>query len=433
MELWGAFLSALISMFIVMEKKPPTKRSRTFSRICLCQALLLFSDAMGFMFEGNPDFISHNIVLAANFLVYILGYVLMALFTLYLNAYFESGGRVSPLPLRCIFIISTLGILLTVLSQFNHMYYVVNADSVYVRGDMFWLSQVLGIAGLVVNAVFLFSYRKRLETREMLTLGLYIVLPVAAMTIQIFIYGLALLNLANTISIIVIFMCVHLDYVHQERKLSQKIIQQNEELVRERETLAQTRVDLMRSQIQPHFIYNTLSTIGELCLIDPPRAAEIVREFSQYLRGNFDELECNTPIRVTREIDHVKHYTAIENVRFPDMHFLYDLHALDFSLPPLTIQPLVENAVKHGLMGKETGGTVIIATWDTPKAHIVQVKDNGIGFDQNLPPAKRDRRHMGLDNISERLRIMCSGTLEIKSIPGHGTTATISIPKEIRK
>jgi len=221
--------------------------------------------------------------------------------------------------------------------------------------------------------------------------------------------------------------------VRRERELAQKLMQQSMELAKEKETLAHTRMDLLRSQIQPHFIYNTLGTIGELCLVDPQKAHQVVLDFSRYLRGNFDELECNVPIRVSREIEHVRHYTAIESVRFPDMKFYYNLHSLDFSLPALSIQPLVENAVKHGLMGRESGGTVRISTYETGDAFYVQVQDDGVGFDPGVPLAKRDRRHLGIENIRERLRIMCGGELSIDSIPGRGTTSTITIPKEGKK
>ena len=436
MELWGCLLMALLAIFIYHVRKPSTPRSRCFSRICTCQALLLLYDAVGFMAEGDPSYLNRAIVLGANFALYILGYILMALFTIYLTAYIERNGEAEPisrLPIRITLVLSTLGIILTIVSQFNHMYYVIDADSIYVRGDMFWLSQAIGVAGLVVNGFLLFCHSRRLKKNELAVMGLYIVLPIISMVIQVFVYGPALLNLANTFSIIVIFLCVHLEYVRRERELAQKLMQQSMELAKEKETLAHTRMDLLRSQIQPHFIYNTLGTISELCLVDPQKAHQVVLDFSRYLRGNFDELECNVPIRVSREIEHVRHYTAIESVRFPDMKFYYNLHSLDFSLPALSIQPLVENAVKHGLMGRESGGTVRISTYETGDAFYVQVQDDGVGFDPGVPLTKRDRRHLGIDNIRERLRIMCGGELSIDSIPGRGTTSTITIPKEGKK
>lgn len=429
MELWGCLLSILIAAYILQEKKPLRPRSRAILLITLSQALLLLSDAMGFLFEGNPSYLNHAVVSVGNFLVFVLGYVLLALFTQYLTAYLEEFGPVSRIPLYIVRTLAVVAVGLVILSQFNHMYYVIDSESIYVRRDMFWLSQFLGILGLCFNASFLIAYHKRIDTGDRIVFWLYILLPVAAMTVQIFIYGPALLNFANTVSLIVIFLFVHMNHARQAVRQEQKITQQNAELVSSQAKLAQARMNLMRSQIQPHFIYNTLGTIGELCLTRPQQAAEIVREFSQYLRGNLDDLESSTPILLSREIEHVRHYTAIEHVRFPDMDIRYDLRSGEFFLPALSIQPLVENAIKHGLMGLESGGSVVISTYETDSAYCVCVKDDGVGFDLQAPLPQSERRHLGIANIRERIQIMCGGTLTIESVPGMGTTALISIPR----
>ena len=121
--------------------------------------------------------------------------------------------------------------------------------------------------------------------------------------------------------------------------------------------LKESRISIMLSQIQPHFIYNTLGTIERMCLKDPQKAFHLVRNFSLYLRGNFSELNSVAPIRFAEELKHVEYYANIEKVRFPDMRIEYDVEATEFVLPALSVQPLVENAIKHGLMRLETGGT----------------------------------------------------------------------------
>ena len=193
--------------------------------------------------------------------------------------------------------------------------------------------------------------------------------------------------------------------------------------------LKQSRISIMLSQIQPHFIYNTLGTIERMCLKDPQKAFELVRNFSLYLRGNFSELDSVTPIRFIEEIKHVEHYANIEKVRFPDMQIEYDLGITDFVLPALSVQPLVENAIKHGLMRLETGGTVVIRTYETPAHFCVEVKDDGVGFDTSLPID--EKKHVGLRNIRGRLKAMVNGELFLESEPGAGTKAVIMIPKEV--
>lgn len=193
--------------------------------------------------------------------------------------------------------------------------------------------------------------------------------------------------------------------------------------------LKESRVAIMLSQIQPHFIYNTLGTIERMCLKDPQKANELVRNFSLYLRGNFSELDSVTPIRFTEELKHVEHYADIEKVRFPDMNIEYDVGTTEFVLPALSVQPLVENAIKHGLMHLETGGTVVIRSYETPTHFCVEVKDDGVGFDTDAPID--EKKHVGLRNIRGRLKAMVNGELVLESKPGVGTKAMIMIPKEV--
>lgn len=429
-ELWACVFSVLIIILILQAKKPRKSRTHVFLQIAIANFILNLSDAMGFMFEGGPSYLNRAIVGTANFLVFIMGYIILKLFTKYVTVCLEENGPVSRVPLTISRWLALAGTLLVVISQFNHMYYVLDADNIYVRQEMFWLSQTIGLAGMALNAIMLLIYRKRLGIYTKALMWSYIALPVAAMVIQLFIYGPALLNMAITAAVIVIFIFVQMNYARQGRIMEAAINQQSIELADSRAKLTETRVDLMRSQIQPHFIYNTLGTIEELCHTQPDKAAEVVRSFSQYLRGNFDELGLSNPIRLSREIEHVRHYTAIERVRFPDMDIRYDLRSGEFFLPALSIQPLVENAIKYGLMGLESGGSVTISTYETADCNYVSVRDNGVGFDTKAPYSRRDRRHLGIENIRERVQIMCGGTLTVNSTPGFGTEAIIAIPKE---
>ncbi len=192
--------------------------------------------------------------------------------------------------------------------------------------------------------------------------------------------------------------------------------------------LTESRIATMISQIQPHFIYNTLGTIEQLCITEPQAASKLVRNFSLYLRGNFSELDNTKPIRFSQEMNHVKHYTDIEQVRFPDITIQYDLRSVEFLLPALSVQPLVENAIKHGLMGLEKGGSVTISAYETNESYVVEVTDDGVGFDMNA--GYDETRHVGIKNIRGRIEAICGGTLTIESKIGSGTKATIRIPRE---
>ena len=194
--------------------------------------------------------------------------------------------------------------------------------------------------------------------------------------------------------------------------------------------LAESRISTMMSQIRPHFIYNTLGSIEQLCKLDPPKAGDLVHNFAKYLRGNFGELDNPKPILMSKEMEHVHHYVSIENVRFPDMTFTFEMNSDDFHIPALTIQPIVENAIKHGLMKLQKGGNIRVISYETESEYCVSVSDDGVGFDTSA--LLDDRKHVGLRNIRERLKVMVNGSLEIESTPGVGTTVVIRIPKEVR-
>ena len=195
--------------------------------------------------------------------------------------------------------------------------------------------------------------------------------------------------------------------------------------------LAKSRISTMMSQIRPHFIYNTLGSIEQLCDIDPKKAGSLVHDFAKYLRGNFGELDNPNPILMSQEMDHVHHYVSIENVRFPDMTFSFEMNSDDFRIPALTIQPIVENAIKHGLMKLQRGGTIKVVSYETESDYCVSVADDGVGFDTSL--LLDERKHVGLRNIRERLKAMVNGSIEIDSKVGVGTTVLIKIPKEVKK
>ncbi len=192
--------------------------------------------------------------------------------------------------------------------------------------------------------------------------------------------------------------------------------------------LTESRMSTMISQIRPHFIYNTLGSIEQLCVIDPKKAGELVHNFAKYLRGNFGELDNPNPILMSQEMEHVHYYVSIEKVRFPDMKFVFEMNSVDFHIPALTIQPIVENAIKHGLMKLQKGGTVKVVSYENETHYCVLVEDDGAGFDTSV--LLDEREHVGIRNIRARLQAKVNGTLEIESTVGVGTKVLITIPKE---
>ena len=223
------------------------------------------------------------------------------------------------------------------------------------------------------------------------------------------------MNTAVSFAILLVFLSIQ-----SERKAL---------LARREQELAEARSDIMLSQIQPHFLYNTLAAIRELCASDPAEAARAVTDFSSFLRENMASLTSKEPIPFERELRHTTTYLNLEQRRFGSrLRVEFDVESLDFALPPLTVQALAENAVRHGVSMREEGGCVRIASHDDGRAHIVTVSDDGMGFDEHALADGDARMHIGIQNVRMRLAEGCRGTLEVRSRPGEGTMATISVP-----
>lgn len=196
----------------------------------------------------------------------------------------------------------------------------------------------------------------------------------------------------------------------------------------ERDLKAEQRIQIMMSQIQPHFMYNTLSTIQALCRSDPEKAFTTTERFGRYLRNNLDTLGRPDLISLEKELEHTRIYAEIEMIRFPNIKVEYDIRDKSFSLPPLTIQPLVENAIRHGVRIRKAG-IVKLSTCKKDGFHEIVISDNGKGFDvDRLDAASGEESHIGIRNVRERLEKICKGTLQIESTVDIGTTVTIYIP-----
>ena len=197
--------------------------------------------------------------------------------------------------------------------------------------------------------------------------------------------------------------------------------------------LLQMRISIMVSQIQPHFLYNSLTSIAQLCEKNPTQAKKATIEFADYMRHNMNSLKDEKPVPFASELNHLKTYLSLEKMRFgDDLNIVYDIETTDFNIPSLAVQPLVENAVKHGVGMKEDGGTVTVATREAEDHFEIIVTDDGVGFDVSAP--KNDgRSHVGMENVKNRLMTMCNATIETESIKNKGTTVKILIPKEDEK
>lgn len=200
---------------------------------------------------------------------------------------------------------------------------------------------------------------------------------------------------------------------------------QIEQNVRQQQEIAQHRANVMVLQMRPHFIYNTLMSIYSLCNQDPQKARQVTMDFTNYLRKNFNAVASGSPIPFSAELEHTRAYLAVEQAQYEEMLLVeYDTPFTRFRLPPLTLQPLVENAVKHGMNPYAGPLHVCIRTRHTSAGSVLTVEDSGSGFDLS----DDSEPHIALSNIRQRLAMMCGGSMTIKPRESGGTVVTIRIP-----
>ncbi|QNK57456.1 sensor histidine kinase [Paenibacillus sp. PAMC21692] len=193
-------------------------------------------------------------------------------------------------------------------------------------------------------------------------------------------------------------------------------------------------IAILRSQINPHFLSNALNSIAALCRSEPRLAEQLTLDLSQYLRGSFDFKKLDSLTSFENELEMLQAYLNIEQVRYRSrLHVEYKIEAdPQLQIPPLILQPLVENAVKHGLMPTLKGGKVIITATQIGEHVRFTVEDNGCGMSattlDQLFRTEGENKGIGLWNIHRRLQLLYGRSLSVESVEGSGTRVWFEIP-----
>lgn len=218
------------------------------------------------------------------------------------------------------------------------------------------------------------------------------------------------------------------EYARRQNIIRQEVeqLEHNLEAVRIRNSV---------SQMQPHFLYNALSSIREVMLQNQKYASDLLYDFTVYLRACIRTMQSGDPITIQQEMENIRSYVNIEKMRMGSrLNIVYELQSEEFKVPPLSIQPIVENAIRHGIYRKgKKGGTVTVKTYTLDKYNKIVIKDDGVGFDYEKirnEVAEGKRESIGLDNIMFRLKKHHNAKVVIKSKVGVGTQISIWIPRE---
>ncbi len=337
--------------------------------------------------------------------------LLMPLLTVYILHCCEENWCKSALFIIVIVFLSALFILLCI-TQFTESIYYFTPDNQFVRGPWYPIIILPMGAMIVVNLAGVIRRRHKLTRKHFWAFLIYLLPPLIAIISQAFVTVFPMIVIAVSISALSMFGIIMAEHAEQY-------------LCQQREISGQhARIAVL--QMRPHFIYNTMMSIYYLCEQDPQKAQQVVLDFTNYLRKNFNAIAGADTISFSEELAHTRAYLAVELSLFEDKLIVeYDTPFTQFRMPPLTLQPIVENAVKHGMDPDVAEPlTISVRTEKTDDGSRITVEDNGKGFD----PSCNSESHTALDNISERLKQQCGGTMKINSAPGK-TTVTIFIPQ----
>lgn len=449
--LWGSIFCLLAFFCMHLSREIERKKKKYMLLMLISSAVLLAGDAVAWGFRGSPGRMAGYLVYISNFLVFLFSDILLLLYHGYVCSWiFEKNPeeKRKNRRVKAVSVICLIAILLVVVSQFTHLYYYIDTQNYYHRNPAYYISLVFPMLAMVLDFSLLIQYRKNLTREILASLISYIILPFAGAVVLIFSYGISWSNIAVSISVILMFLETMIGQgktvVAQERKLAvqehqlaeQKLTmaqtdlqlaEKDRKLAQQERDLTESRISSMLSQIRNHFIFNTLGVISGYCKIDPEKADEALARFARYLRRNMHYLEEKDMIPFETEAAQIEDYVALEQMRFEDLvEFGEDFQVTDFRIPPLTVQPLVENSIKHGLTRPGRKGNVCILTRREKDTVIIEVIDDGVGF------SKEDLEKsgsLGIRNIRYRLEHMAGASLTIESTPGEGTRATIRIPE----
>lgn len=409
LDLFGIVILTIIFSSCLGEKIKNETRSPVFLVLISLVIGALIVDAAAHSCSGLPQYNILHLILTS--FANLVSKIITVLFMYYLLKNCLGEGRFL-IPTVVIFSFLAACTMASYILNIKYGFiFTINSKGYYSAGDFSLMANIFTLSAAVFIVIRTLLARS-ISLKKRFFLLTYPIFPLTGLIVDYIYVGWSSVYLGMTVSVVLMYTNIYL---------------------LKREVIAEQKTALMVSQINPHFMYNTLTTVAFLCDEDPERAKALTIEFSSFLRQNLNVMSDNKPIPFEQELRHVGCYLKIEKARFNErVKVVYNIQTKDFMLPALTVQPLVENAIKHGITKKREGGTVKITTYKTEKDYVIEIKDDGVGFNTEALP-DNGRKHIGLENVESRLKQMCGGTLTVKSLEGVGTRVVVSIPQKRAK
>ncbi|MBO7670530.1 MAG: histidine kinase [Oscillospiraceae bacterium] len=297
------------------------------------------------------------------------------------------------------------------LAPFTTWFYYVTPENSFCRGPLYPLAILIPGSVAILNLACVIRWRNRLSRRYFAAFLIGLLPIVLTLLVHLISSVFDLFGISISICALSMFLIILYD--------------QGAQILRQEREIANQRASIAVLQMRPHFIYNTMMSIYYLCRQDPDLAQRVILDFTAYLRKNFTAIASDGLIPFSEELEHTRAYLAVEQAQFDDRLFVdYDTPHTDFSVPPLTLQPIVENAVKHGMDPDGDPLHIQIRTRRTDSGSEITVENSGASFE----PADDGEPHIALGNIRQRLEMMCRGQMTITPREGGGTVVQVTIP-----
>ena len=405
----ATLLLSLLGLWFIAIMPSIDSWSKRFFRILFASFVLLSLNCL-----TEVVLYSHTVPIASLYFTFILESLLLSItlpmITIYLLHCCGEDVRSSKL-FHAVLSLWTVFCLMLVIAPFIGGFYYFTSDNKYYRGSLYPLLMLPPLVLLLLNIKGMMMRRKKLSRKKFLSFQIALLPITGVLVINTFIEVYPLVDMCVVLSALSMYSLILSDQVEQY-------------LSRQRE-IANQRASIMVLQMRPHFIYNTMTSIYCLCDQDPKLARQVIMNFTTYLRKNFTAIASETPIPFSSELEHTRAYLAVEQAQYEESLFVeYDIPHKCFRVPPLTLQPIVENAVKHGRDPYSGPFRISIMTRKTDSGNEIVVSDNGRGFNTS----DDSEPHVALKNIQQRLEIMCGGNLTITPNEGGGTVVTVIIP-----
>ena len=313
-------------------------------------------------------------------------------------------------PLRTVMTLWGIFCIILFAAQFTDIFYYTENNQ-YFRTPLFPLMIAPLAVIMLLNTVYLIKRRKKLSKKIFTALLVYL-LPTTILVISYMFAAVdTLVSFWMALCGMTMFCLILTDNVEKYMKQQREIANQ--------------RANIMILQMRPHFIYNIMTGIYYLCDQNPTKAKQVTLDFTTYLRKNFAAIASEDTVPFSAELEHTRAYLAVEQAQFEDTLFVsFDTPHTMFRVPPLTLQPIVENAVKHGMKSSSDPIHISVITRQTDTGSEIIVEDDGPGFE----PVYDNEPHIALNNIRERLEMMCKGKLMVAPHEGGGTSVKVTIP-----